>query len=448
MTAAGDTFFHFNPPCGRLARWCLMFAVTLACAHPFASRAAEPEWSRFRGPNGSGYAPGSAPPITWSDAQSLKWKTELPGPGTSSPILAGNRIFLTCWTGYGATKEKSTLSRELLCVDRDSGKIQWAKPLPGESTIDPFEGFLPEHGYASHTPVSDGDKVFVYYGRGGAAAYNFVGELLWHVKMGTGANAKNWGSAASPVLHKDTVIFTASEEAHAIIALDKQTGKEVWRAAGSALEYVFGTPAFAGSPAQPELVLALPEELWALNPDTGKLRWFAATGMPGNIAPSVVVGEGVVFAFGGFPQLGAVAVRTGGKGDVTSTHRLWQTRDSTYVPTPVLHEGRLYVVTDQGFALCLDAQSGALVFKERLPGASATGRGGKPFYASPVLAGGNLYAVSRRNGTFVIAARPEFKLVAHNSLAADSSQFNATPAVSGNELFLRSDKYLYCLAKP
>jgi len=114
MTAAGDTYFHSNPPCGRLARWCLMFAVTLACAHPLASRAAEPEWSRFRGPNGSGHAPGSAPPITWSDAQNLKWKTELPGPGTSSPILAGNRIFLTCWTGYGATKAKSNLSRELL----------------------------------------------------------------------------------------------------------------------------------------------------------------------------------------------------------------------------------------------------------------------------------------------------------------------------------------------
>lgn len=448
MTAIGKTYLYSSVEWGNLSRWSLVMAVALACAYPTGSHAAEPEWSRFRGPNGSGQAPGSAPPTIWSDAQNLRWKTELPGPGTSSPILAGNRIFLTCWTGYGATKGKSNLSRELLCVDRTSGKILWAKPLPGESSADKFEGFLSEHGYASHTPVTDGDKVFVYYGRGGAAAYNFAGEQLWQVKLGTGANAKNWGSSASPVLHKDTVIFTASEEAHAIIALDKQTGREVWRAAGSALEYVFGTPAIAGSLAQPELVLALPEELWALNPETGKLRWFAATGLPGNIAPSVVVGEGVVFAFGGFPQLGAVAVKTGGKGDVTHTHRLWQTRDSTYVPTPVLHEGRLYVVTDQGFALCLDAQSGALVYKERLPGASATGRGGKPFYASPVLAGGNLYAVSRRNGTFVIAAQPEFKLVAHNSLAADSSQFNATPALSGKELFLRSDKYLYSITNP
>lgn len=408
--------------------------------------AAEPEWPRFRGPNGSGIAMGAQPPTAWSDTQNLKWKTELPGPGTSSPILVGDRVFLTCWTGPGVAKGRSALSRELVCVDRASGQVKWTRSVTGETPADEYEGYLPEHGYASHTPASDGERVFVYFGRGGAAAFTLDGQQLWHVKLGNGANQKNWGSAASPVLHKDTVIITASEEAHAVIALDKQTGKEVWRAPGSALEYVFGTPVLAGSPAQPELVFALPEELWALNPDTGKLRWFTATGLPGNIAPSVVTGDGVVFAFGGFPQLGAVAVKTGGRGDVSGTHQLWRTRDSTYVPTPVLHEGRLYVVTDQGFALCLDAKSGELVFKERLPGASATGRGGKPFYASPVLANGNFYAVSRRNGTFVIAAQPQFKLVAHNVLASDTTQFNATPAASGKELFLRSDKFLYCLA--
>jgi outer membrane protein assembly factor BamB len=420
-------------------------AIALFLAAQLAA-AAEPEWLRFRGPNGSGIATGAQPPTTWSDTQNVKWKAELPGPGTSSPILVGDRIFLNCWTGYGATKGKSTFTRELVCVDRKTGKIRWASSIAGESPADQYEGFLPEHGYASHTPVSDGERVFTYFGRGGAAAFDLDGKQLWHVKLGDGANQKNWGSSASPVLYKDTVIITASEEANAIVALDKKTGKEVWRAPGSALSYVFGTPALAGTEALPELVFSLPEELWALNPDTGKLRWFATSNLPGNIAPSVVVGDGVVFAFGGYPQLGAVAVKTGGKGDVTGTHRLWQTRDSSYVPTPVLHEGRLYVVTDQGFALCLDAKTGELVFKERLPGASATGRGGKPFYASPVLANGNLYAVSRRNGTFVIEAKPQFKLVAHNSLASDPTQFNATPALSGKELFLRSDKFLYCIA--
>lgn len=419
-------------------------ALLLATALPLL--AAAPDWPRFRGPNGSGLAPGAQPPTTWSDTQNLKWKAELPGPGTSSPILVGERVFVTCWTGYGATKGKPTFTRQLVCVDRASGKVRWTKAIAGETPADQFDGYLPEHGYASHTPTSDGERVFAYFGRGGAAAFDLDGNQLWHVKLGNSANQKNWGSAASPVLYENTVIITASEEAHAIIALDKKTGQEVWRAPGSALAYVFGTPVLAGSAAQPELVFALPSELWALNPATGKLRWFATTSLPGNIAPSVVAGTDIVFAFGGFPQLGAVAVKTGGKGDVSSTHRLWDTRNSTYVPTPVLHEGRLYVVTDQGFALCLDAQTGEQVFKERLPGASATGRGGKPFYASAVLANGNVYAVSRRNGTFVFEAKPQFNLLAHNSFAADATQFNATPAVSGKELFLRSDKFLYCVA--
>lgn len=430
--------------CGLKSALRATFALLLIALLP--ARAADSDWLRFRGPNGSGIAAGAQPPTTWSDTQNVKWKIELPGPGTSSPIVLGDRVFVTCWSGPGVGKGKSTLNRELVCVDRASGKVKWAKSVAGEAPADQFEGYLPEHGYASHTPASDGEKVFVYFGRGGAAAFDLDGKQLWHVKLGNSANGKNWGSAASPVLHGNTIIITASEEAHAIVALDKKTGTEVWRAPGSALEYVFGTPVLAGTPALPELVFALPDELWALNPDTGKLRWFASSGLPGNIAPSVVAGEGVVFAFGGFPQLGAVAVKTGGKGDVSQTHRLWQTRNSTYVPTPVLHEGRLYVVTDQGFALCLDAKTGEQVFKERLPGASAAGRGGKPFYASAVLANGNIYAVSRRNGTFVFAAQPEFKLVAQNSFASDATQFNATPAVSGKEMFLRSDKFLYSLA--
>ena len=129
-------------------------ALLLAIALP--AFGAEPDWPRFRGPNGSGLALAATPPATWSDTQNLKWKLELPGPGTSSPILVGERVFLTCWTGHGATKNKSTLTRELLCVDRATGKLRWAKSISGESPPDHFEGYLPEHGYASHTPVSTG----------------------------------------------------------------------------------------------------------------------------------------------------------------------------------------------------------------------------------------------------------------------------------------------------
>ncbi len=399
------------------------------------------DWSRFRGPNGSGVSLQAKPPVAWSDTQNLKWKTELPGSGTSSPILVGNRAFVTCWTG-----NSSTLKRQLVCLEQTSGKILWSKNVEAEAQVDSYDGFMREHGYASHTPVSDGERVYVYFGKAGALAFDLEGKELWRVNLGQGANAKNWGSASSPVLYKDTVIINASEESHAMFALDKKSGKQVWKSEAGSLEYVFGTPVLVEANGRTDLVICVPGEVWGMNPDNGKLRWFARVEMSGNIAPSVIAGEGIVYAFGGFPQTATVAVKAGGKGDVTSTNILWTSHNSTYIPTPVLSGGRLYFVSDAGFALCLDAKTGDLIYKERLPGASATGRGGKPFYASPVMAGGNYYAVSRRNGAFVIDAQPQFKLVSHNTFSSDDSQFNATPALAGNLMFLRSDRYLYCVA--
>ena len=399
------------------------------------------DWPQFRGPGGTGVSAEARPPVTWSDTQNVAWKTALPGPGTSSPIAVGQRVLLTCWTGGG---NAGVLKRHLLCFDRASGRQLWDTAIDAETQPDRYEQFLQEHGYASHTPASDGQNVYVYFGKGGALAFDLNGKELWRASLGTDSNAKNWGSASSPVVYKDSVILNASEESQAIHALDKRTGKELWKADGDALSYVFGTPIVTEQAGRAELLLALPNELWSLNPDTGKLRWFAETGLPGNLAPSVVPGDGVAYAFGGFPRLGAVAVKTGGKGDVTKTNLLWTSNNSTYVPTPVLHDGRLYFASDAGFATCLDAKTGALLFKERLPGASASGRGGKPFYASAVLANGHVYAVSRQNGVFVFEAKPEFKLVAQNKLA-DESQFNATPALSGTTLLLRSDKFLYSI---
>lgn len=407
----------------------------------FASATHAADWPQFRGPNGSGVAPDAEPPTTWSDSKNLKWKTPLPGAGTSSPIVVGDKVFVTSWTdGQGAR-----LQRQLVCVDRLTGKILWSKKVEGEAQPDRYDGYLREHGYASHTPASDGERVYVYFGRGGALAFDLEGAELWRVKLGDESNAKNWGSASSPILYQDSVTINASEESHAVYALDKQTGRELWKAEGGALAYVFGTPVMARESGHAELLLSMPDEIWALNPDNGKLRWYAESGLPGNIAPSMVAGDGVAFAFGGFPRLGAVAVKLGGKGDVTQSHIVWKSHNSTYVPTPVLHEGRLYFASDAGFATCLEPNTGQLVFKERLPGASATGRGGKPFYASAVLANGHVYAVSRQNGVFVIEAKPEFKLVAHNQLAGDNSDFNATPAISGRQLFLRSNQNLYCI---
>ncbi len=426
-------------------------AFSLALVTLLATASAEPastatDWPQFRGPGGSGIAAGATPPTTWSDTSNLKWKTELPGPGSSSPIIVGEKVFVTCWSGYGdgSGGGPENLKRHLLCLDRASGKIVWQKTVAAEKDVDAYEGFLQQHGYASSTPVSDGRNVYVYFGKAGALAFDTDGNQLWQVVLGTDSNRKHWGSASSPILHQDKVIINASEEAHAVFALDQATGKQLWKAEGATLENVFGTPMLAQSGTQTDVLLAVPDELWALNADTGKLRWYVETGLSGNIAPSVVVGDGMAYAFGGFPKLAAVAVRLGGKGDMTKTNLAWSSYNSSYVPTPVLQAGKLYFASDAGFATCLDAKSGELVFKERLPGASASGRG-KPFYASAVLANENVYAVSRRNGTFVFAAQPGFKLVAQNKFSGDDTDFNAAPALSGRQLFLRSNRTLYCI---
>jgi outer membrane protein assembly factor BamB len=406
------------------------------------------DWPRFRGPNGTGAAPDARPPLKWSDSENLRWKLALPGPGTSSPIIFGDRLFLTCYSGYGIAGGggQQDLKRHLVCVRAGDGKILWTSTVAAELPEDSYNGFLTEHGYASSTPVTDGERVFAFFGKSGIYAFDFSGKELWHVNVGHESSNRRWGSGASPILYRDLVIVNAAEESRTIYAFDKKTGKQAWKTEAGGLELCFSTPILVprGETAQ-DLVLAVPDELWGLNPDNGKLRWFVSSGLPGNLAPSVVAGDGMVYAFGGFPQIGSVAVRTGGKDDVTRTHVLWSGHTSTYVPTPLLHDGHLYFASDQGMAVCLDAKTGEVVYRERLPVTNVTGRESKPFYASAVLANDRIYLTSRRSGVFVVPATPKFEILATNRFAGDSSQFNATPALSAGKMFLRSDKFLYCV---
>jgi outer membrane protein assembly factor BamB len=421
-----------------LTAWVLTAAAgnTLAAA----------DWPRFRGADGSGIADADAQPATtWSESTNLKWKATLPGPGSSSPIVTGERVFITCYSGYGDSSggdSPEKLRRHLVCLQRNTGNILWDKSVPADLPEDSYSGNLREHGYASSTPVTDGERVFVFFGKTGVLAFDLAGQQLWKVNVGQQSSNRRWGSGASPILYRNLVIVNAAEEGRAIVALDKLTGKEVWKTEVSALELSFVTPTLVDyADGRTDLVIAVPGELWGMNPETGKLRWFAKTGITGNVSPSVVAADGVVYVTGGYPRQGTIAVRAGGKGDVTSTNILWSSQNASYVPSPVVQGGYLYFVSDLGFATCLEAKTGKLIYKERLPGVS----GAKPVYASAVMANGYLYAVSRRAGTYVIEAKPVFKLVAHNQLAGDDTDFNATPAIAGRQLFLRSNRTIYCI---
>ncbi len=406
------------------------------------------DWTRFRGADAAGVSAHSSVPVVWSESENLSWKTELPGPGSSSPIVCGDRVFVTCYSGYGSPNDSGgsmeSLQRHLVCIDRRDGKILWNKIVAGELPEDRYQGYIAEHGYASNTPVTDGQSIYCFFGKTGVVAFDLEGNQLWKTSVGKESSNRAWGSGASLIVYKDSVIVNASEESQSICALDKATGNELWKAEASTLELAYGTPSLVNlNDGRVELVVAVPGEVWGLNPDSGKLQWFAEHDLTGNICPSIISDAETVFVFGGFRSAGSLAIRAGGKGDVTDSQILWTSRNSSYVATPVLFEEHLYWIDDRGQAFCATAAEGELVYRERVKELSSAGR---PVYSSPVIANGYIYVASRRNGLLVLPAKPEFSVIAQNQFAGDESDFNATPAICNDQLFIRSDQFLYCVA--
>ena len=416
------------------------------------------DWSRFRGPNGSGISSDTtSTPVEWSPDKNVRWKTPLPGAGVSSPIVVGDRLFVTCYSGYGANFGKiEDLKRHLVCVDRSSGKILWDKSVDAVLPEDSYSGMgIPSHGYASHTPVSDGKHIYVFFGKSGVLAYDLEGKQRWHQSVGTESDRRRWGSASSPILHEGNVIVVASAESEAIIALNAETGDEVWRQEAAGLANVWGTPLIVKiDDERTDLVLGVPYEIWGFNPDSGKLRWYSEISAGDQYSSSVVAVQDVVYSIEGRGG-GSAAVRAGGKGDVTKSHTVWSGSDSSRFGTPVVYQGRLYFFAS-GVATCNDAKTGKKVFQGRLEGGSSSGGGGRSRfgrggggsdYSSPVIADGKIYYVQGSGSCFVLKAGDKFEQLAVNSVTADRESFGATPALSNGEIFLRSDKHLYCVSE-
>jgi outer membrane protein assembly factor BamB len=394
-------------------------------------------WSQFRGPGGRG-ASAESVPVTWSRTENVAWKTELPGAGTSSPIVVGSKIYLTCYSGFNAPGnpgQMEQLKLKLVCLNRADGRILWTKEiapqLPEQAKI------RDDHGYASSTLAADKDRIYAFFGKTGVFAFDHAGKQLW--KTDVGSKLHGWGSGNSPVLWKDRVLVNASVESESLIALDAKTGKELWRAGG--IKDSWNTPVLADAGGgRTEVVVAIMGKVLGIDPGTGQQLWSCATDIPWYMVPSLVSQEGVVYAVGGRNGGGALAVRLGGKGDVTATHRLWMVQKGSNVTSPVLHEGHLYWMNEgSGVAFCAEAKTGKIVYEQRVDGAGQ-------IYASPVLADGKIYYTSRNGRTAVVAAKPQFERLALNEFG-DRSTFNASPAVAGGRMFVRSDHHLYCLGK-
>jgi outer membrane protein assembly factor BamB len=412
-----------------------------ACLLAIALPAVCADWPQFRGPHGLGIATEKNLPSTWDAESNIAWKTELPGPGGSSPIVVGDKVFLTCYTGYGLEKDQpgdmKDLKRHLVCLDRRGGKVLWTKVVPAALPETPYQGpYVTLHGYASSTPASDGERVYVFFGKSGVFAFDLEGKQLWQASVGAGTHG--WASATSPALHKDLVIVNASVESRSLVALNKSDGKVAWTAKG--VENSWSTPLVVSVPkGRDELIVCAPDELKAFDPQTGEKLWSCQfKGNIGYVCASPVAHEGVVYAM----RLGGtLAVRAGGKGDVSDSHLLWAINRGSNVTSLVYHDGHLYWADDNGgYVHCATADKGAVVYRQRLAELDRT-------YASPVAADGKLYYVGREKGAFVLEAGPKFNLVTHNTIKDDPSVFNGSIAVSNGQLLLRSDRYLYCIGK-
>lgn len=400
------------------------------------------DWSQFRGPGGLGVSRQRGVPVHWSEDQNIGWKTPLPGLGSSSPIVVDGRIYLTCYSGYGVQPNEGNmrdLVRHVVCLRREGGRIVWVedfRPVLPESEYS--GGNRSKHGYSSSTVAGDGQRLYVFFGKSGVYALDLDGTTLWHADVGD--DTHGWGSAASPVVFENLVIVNASVESESLVAFDKATGTEVWRADG--MERSWNTPLLVPlADGRTELVVSIQGYLLGFDPATGERLW-RCEGIPTYVCPSAVAHDAVVYATGGRGKQFMIAVRAGGRGDVTQTHQLWRAGKGSNVSSPVYHDGYIYCVNDsRGIAYCFDATDGRIVYQERL----------RPrprfMYASPVLAGGKLYYVSQDRGTYVVAARPEFELLARNTFGEGSSRTNASPAVDDGQLLIRDDRFLYCVGR-
>jgi outer membrane protein assembly factor BamB len=407
--------------------WTLPYLIIVSAASITSAQ----DWPQFRGPGGQGIGQAIDLPLVWSDTENLAWKTPLPGAGSSSPIALNGKLYLTCYSGYGIDGVNGTmedLTLHLVCVDAGTGNLLWDKSIKPAL---PESKSVRDHGYSAQTPATDGQHIYVFFGKTGVFKFDLQGNRIWNTSVGT--KTHSWGSGTSPVLYKNLVIVNASVESGDLVALDKQTGNEVWRSPG--MNSSWNTPHLVKTATgADELAVTVKDFVLGFDPATGKELW-RCRAISDYICPSIVSQDGIVYAMGARSSQ-AVAIRSGGRGDVTDTHKLWHVQVGANVSSPLIHNGHLYWASDRNETVyCISLADGSVIFEEKVR---------QQPYASIMMADNKFFVVTRTGGTLVLAAEPEYKLLSHNKLS-DKSQFNASPIVINNGLILRSDRNLYCL---
>ena len=423
-------------------------------------------WPQWRGPLATGVAPLADPPVTWSETNHVKWKVKVPGSGSSTPIVWGDRVFIVTAIptgkksqatfadsgandpvpkpqagrpGGGTPSEKPDRLFQFLtlCYDRQTGKTLWQKVAREEV---PHEGHHQNHGFASASPVTDGELVLSYFGSRGLYCYDLEGNLKWTNQFGRMQTKMGFGEGASPALYGNTVIINWDHEgADFIAALDKRTGKELWRTPrdeGTG----WSTPLVVEHGGKAQVVVNATGKVRSYDLATGKELW-SCGGQTVNAIPTPVAAGDTVYITSGFRGTACFAINLGRTGDLAGTDAIrWTHNKSTpYVPSPLLVDGMLYLVSNNDAVLsCLNAETGAPHFDaERVEGLFS-------IYASPVAARDRIYVLGREGTCVVLKKGPKLEVLATNKL---DEKTDASPAVAGKQIFLRGSQSLYCIGE-
>ena len=430
-----------------------VFTYTLCAFTLLASHAAADNWPHWRGPQANGVAPKADPPITWDARTNIKWKTALPGRGSATPIVWGDQVFVVAAINTDRIADPKDLPKVdpnlkvktsapnvyyqfvVMSFDRVTGKLRW-KHIAAERV--PHEGHHESHSYAAGSPTTDGKLLYVSFGSFGIYAYDLAGKLVWQRDLGRMSTRLGWGEAVTPVVHGDSLLFNWDQEKDSsLICLDAKSGKTKWQTVRDD-KTSWNTPLVVEHKGQTQVIVNGTKRIRSYDLATGAELWQCG-GMSTNAIPSPVAADGVVYVMSGYGGTSAVAVPLDSKGDLGTDGKLaWRhSKGTPYVPSPLLLGDRLYFTqANVPLLTVLDIKTGqARLDRERLQGVES-------FYASPIAAAGRIYLVSREGTTLVLRQGDSLEVLATNKLG---DPIDASPVAVGRQLFLRGERYLYCI---
>ncbi len=413
-------------------------------------------WPQWRGPLATGAAPDADPPLTWDEKTNVLWKTPIPGKGSATPIVWGDRVFVVTAVDTGKPATAADIPKEdprfdkktqapttyyqflVICLDRKTGKVLWQRTATEQV---PHEGIHPTHSYAAGSPTTDGKSLYVSFGSRGVYCYDLDGDLKWKRDLGRLNTRLGWGEAVTPTVHGDTLVVNVDQEADSfLVVLDARTGKERWRVERDEVT-TWATPLVVDFKGRTQVIISATKKIRSYDLATGKVLWECG-GMTVNVIPSPIARDGVVYCLSGYKGSMGLALPLDATGDITDSDKIiWRVKQGTpYVPSPLLVGDRLYFTQrNEPLLSSVDVKTGKVILdRERLPGL-------KELYASPAAAAGRIYVTGRDGTTLVLAQGDALKVLATNRL---DDPIDASPAVVGKQIFLRGEKFVYGLGAP